>query len=93
MTREVKEVDFRRPEFRDAKPEEYEFREDGELVRKDRWERGIRSVAISLRMSTRSFEIRDVLDTLDRLIEMARKEGIELPLPPLPEDPAETSQS
>ena len=41
MTRMVTEEDFRMPEFRGAKVEDYEFRKDGKIVRKDRWERGI----------------------------------------------------
>ena len=45
MTREVTELDFRKPEFRHAKVEEYEFRDDGALVRKDRWVCGIRQIS------------------------------------------------
>lgn len=41
MRRQVAELDFRLPEFRDAKVEDYEFREDGKLVRKDRWESAV----------------------------------------------------
>jgi hypothetical protein len=61
--RTVIEDDFRMEEFRDAKPEDYEFREpDGKLVRKDRWERGIRKMASILNMNGRSgFEIEDVI--------------------------------
>ncbi|HET8689424.1 MAG TPA: hypothetical protein VFM18_22665 [Methanosarcina sp.] len=43
--RQVTERDFRMPEFMDADPEDYEFRGDGKIVRKDRWERGIRTIA------------------------------------------------
>ena len=39
MTREVTEADFRMPEFKDAEPKDYEFRADGKIVRKDRWEK------------------------------------------------------
>ena len=43
--RQATERDFRRPEFRDASPDDYEVREDGKVVRKDRWEDGIRRIA------------------------------------------------
>ena len=39
--RQVTEKDFRAAEFRDADPADYEFRDDGKLVRKDRWEQGM----------------------------------------------------
>lgn len=41
----VTEKDFRMPEFLDARPEDYEFRDDGAIVRKDRWERAMREIA------------------------------------------------
>lgn len=67
MTRDVTEQDFRMPEFRHAKVEDYEFRKDGKLVRKDRWEAGIYSIAGVLGLGTRSgFEI-------DELVEKARQ--------------------
>jgi len=66
MKREVTERDFRRPELRDAKVEDYEFREDGALVRKDRWETGIYQVASAVGMS-RSFEIGDVVEAVRRM--------------------------
>lgn len=59
--RTVTEQDFRLPEFRDAKPEDYEFRKDGKLVRKDRWERGIGNIVAALGMSRKEFEIEDVV--------------------------------
>jgi len=34
MTRTVTERDFRKPEFADADPNDYEFRADGAVVRK-----------------------------------------------------------
>jgi hypothetical protein len=61
--RNVIEADFRMPEFRDAKVEDYEFRDgDDKLVRKDRWERGIHKIASILDMNGRTgFEIEDVI--------------------------------
>lgn len=58
MSTAVTEADFRLPEFRDAKAEDYERREDGRIVRKDRWETAVRSIAAALRMN--SFEVEDV---------------------------------
>lgn len=66
--REVTERDFRMPEFRDAKVEDYEFRKDGALVRKDRWERAVHSIASTLGMESRSgFEIADVVARVQEL--------------------------
>lgn len=60
--RTVTEHDFRMPEFRDAKPEDYEFRRDGKLVRKDRWEMAVQSVRFLVGIDGREFEIEDVLE-------------------------------
>lgn len=62
MKREVTERDFRKPEFVNAVPEDYEFRDDGVLVRKDRWETGIRSIASILVGSRTEFEIPDIVE-------------------------------
>lgn len=68
MSREVTERDFRMPEFQDADPKDYEIRDDGKVVRKDRWEKGIRSIAYYLRMSSRSgFEIDDVVEKVRQI--------------------------
>ncbi len=60
--RKVTEQDFRMPEFVGKDPEDYEFRDDGKLARKDRWERGIRSIVGILGMSREGFEIDEVVD-------------------------------
>lgn len=68
MKRKVTEQDFRLPEFRDANPEDYEFRADGVLVRKDRWERGIYRIASVVGISSRGgFEIDQVVDAVQAL--------------------------
>ncbi|WP_439884474.1 hypothetical protein ACTACK_18100 [Pseudomonas syringae] len=68
MPREVTELDFRKPEFRNEKVEDYEFRADGAIVRKDRWETGMHQVA-SLVGSTRGgFEIDKVIDQVRQLV-------------------------
>lgn len=60
--REVTEQDFRMPEYRDANPEDYEFRTDGKLVRKDRWEIGIRAIVGILGLSRDDFEVNDTVE-------------------------------
>jgi hypothetical protein len=63
----VTERDLRRPEFMDASPEDLEFRTDGVLVRKDRWERGFRSIAYNV--SNQAFEIDEVVAKVLQLVE------------------------
>ena len=61
-TRAVTEQDFRKPEFAMADPKDYEFRGDGKIVRKDRWEVAVRSIASTTGMlRNREFEIEDVV--------------------------------
>lgn len=64
---EVTERDFRSPEFRDANVEDYEFRGDGKLVRKDRWERAICSIRSMVGVSGREFEIPDVVEAVRKM--------------------------
>lgn len=66
-TRVVTELDFRMPELRDAKVEDYEFREDGKLVRKDRWKSAVFSICGLVGVSLRAFEITDVVDAVQTL--------------------------
>jgi hypothetical protein len=65
--REVTERDFRMPEFRDAKVEDYEFRADGKLVRKDRWECAIGSIRHMVGVTGREFEIPDVVEAVRKM--------------------------
>ncbi|UOA08590.1 hypothetical protein [Methylobacter sp. S3L5C] len=65
---EVTEIDFRIPEFRNADPKDYEFRSDGKIVRKDRWEVGIHRVVGALGMDVREFEIDDVIYAVKTII-------------------------
>lgn len=62
----VTEADFRAPEFRDAKVEDYEWRDDGKLVRKDRWETGIRRIAN--RLGLNNWEIETVVERVNELL-------------------------
>lgn len=64
--RQVTERDFRMPEFRDAKVEDYEFRGDGAVVRKDRWETGIHQIRAIVGPSG-SFEISEVVERVEQL--------------------------
>ena len=79
--REVTEADFRIPELREAKVSDYEFREDGALVRKDRWEQGLRCVVGLLEdfddddagsVSRRKFEIEDVAFAVEQALTALR---------------------
>lgn len=67
MSRSVTERDFRMPEFRDAKIEDYEIRADGKVVRKDRWETGIHQIKGIVGSSRGEFEISDVVDAVRKL--------------------------
>lgn len=67
MTRVVTERDFRMPEFRDACPEDYEFRDDGKVVRKDRWETAIHSIRDALGDRRREFEISEIVSAVRAL--------------------------
>lgn len=78
--RTVTEEDFRQPQYRGAKPEDYEFRSDGRIARKDRWEQGIRQIASALGYDARSgFEIEHVVYSVETLIEAAKKADIDIP--------------
>lgn len=65
---QVTERDIRMPEFKDAKLEDLEFRDDGKVVRKDRWETGIRSIRSILGDYRREFEISDVVNAVRALV-------------------------
>ncbi len=68
MRRQVTELDFRLPEFRNAKVEDYEFREDGKLVRKDRWELAIHEIKRLVLGDAEEFEIDDVVAAVRDLV-------------------------
>lgn len=67
-TNEVTERDIRLPEFRDAKLEDLEFRADGKVVRKDRWETAIYKIRDLLGDRRREFEIVDVVGAVRALV-------------------------
>lgn len=61
MKIEVTERDFRAPEFKDAKAEDYEFDGDGKVVRKDRWQRAIEKIRFYVGVQGRTYEIDHVI--------------------------------
>lgn len=60
--RQVTEQDLRIPEFRHARLEDLEFRDDGKVVRKDRWETGVRNIASALGWVRKEWEIPEVVE-------------------------------
>lgn len=66
--RDITEADLRMPEFRNAKLEDLEFRSDGKIVRKDRWENGIHRIRRALGDRRREFEIDDVVQAVNALV-------------------------
>jgi hypothetical protein len=67
MSREVMEKDLRAPEYREGKPEDYEFRDDGKIVRKDRFMRGMQDIAAILFGGRHQYEIPEVITAVHRL--------------------------
>lgn len=66
--RQVTEIDLRDPKFpQHTKPEDYEFRDDGAIVRKDRWEMGIQSIRCIVGFVGRDWEIADVVNAVRKL--------------------------
>lgn len=68
MIRDVTEKDLRQPQFKDSKVEDLEFRADGVIVRKDRWEMGIRRLQSLLFPGMREFEIEDIIKEVTSLM-------------------------
>mgnify|MGYP003592382570 CR=1 FL=1 len=66
--------DFIMPEFRGCDPNDYEFRSDGKIVRKDRWETGIYAIQSELidrgLMHSDDFEIQEIIDVLKQVLPM-----------------------
>lgn len=75
----VEERDFRSPQFRDAKVEDYEFRVDGAIVRKDRREVAVRKIASMINYDA-IFDIELMLFSIEDLIRRAAEKNVE-PIP------------
>lgn len=74
--KEVTLRDMLMPEFRHADPADYEFRGDGKIVRKDRWEKGIFAIARALGINCREgFEIPDVVYAVETIIDQIEQQG------------------
>lgn len=65
--RKVTERDIRIPEFRDANVEDLEFRSDGKVVRKDRWETGIHRIRGALGDHRNEFEIDEIVAAVEAM--------------------------
>lgn len=74
MVDPIREDELRLPQFVGVKIEDLERRSDGAIVRKDRWERGIRSIADQLNLG-REWEIDEVVAAVGYLAH--RMEGLE----------------
>ena len=78
---EVTLQDFMYPEFRGKDPKDYEFRRgDGKIVRKDRWETGMFSIAYKITGSGRvDFEIDNLIKTVEWLMDQIPEREIPRP--------------
>jgi hypothetical protein len=68
----VTEFDLRMPEFRDynLNLDDLEFRKDGKIVRKDRWETGFRKVTTLIGYTGRDeWEIDEIINELREVLE------------------------
>jgi hypothetical protein len=76
MKNEVTLRDMLMPEFRHADPADYEFRGDGKIVRKDRWEKAVFEIARALGINCRDgFEIPDVVHAVKVIIDQIEPQG------------------
>lgn len=65
----VTERDLRHPDFRNGEPEDYEFRNDGKIVRKDRWEMAVQHIRGIVGIDARAdWEIADVIAAVEGLL-------------------------
>lgn len=72
--REVTERDMRDPKYGMGEPHEFEFRGDGAIVRKDRWEMGIRRIAhVVGGLARREFEIADIVKRVEDMADWLAK--------------------
>ncbi|PHS70653.1 MAG: hypothetical protein COB23_02985 [Methylophaga sp.] len=67
--RQATQEDFTIPEFRGKSLDDYEVREDGKCVRKDRWETAIHAIRDRIGMgSNREFEIDDIVAGVENIM-------------------------
>ena len=68
--RAAKLEDFMLPQFRDKDPADYEVRDDGVCVRKDRWEMAIQRIRGLVGIGSRTeWEIADIVAAVEKLVE------------------------
>ena len=81
MSKPVTEYDLRQKEFQhpDIKPDQYEFRGDGALVRKDRWETGIRNIASIFGLQRESWEVEEIVQLVRSKLRVWTADIDELP--------------
>ena len=65
--REVTEQDLRAPQFHEGDPDQYEFRDDGKVVRKDRFVQGMRDISAIIFGARHKYEISEVVQAVHRL--------------------------
>lgn len=63
-TRIVTEQDLRKDEFKNMDVDDLEFREDGAIVRKDRWICGISNIACIVGYARKKYEISDIVNAV-----------------------------
>lgn len=65
----ITERDLRRPEFMDCDIQDLERRADGTIARRDRWERGMRTIASLVGIDARqTFEVVDIVERVRELV-------------------------
>ena len=67
----ITEDDLRLPEFKGVPLEQLERRGDGKIVRKDRWEKGIKQIAGVVGFSRKAYEVGEVVEAVRELREKA----------------------
>ena len=68
--RQARQEDFVIPKFRGKNPDEYEVREDGECLRKDRWEMAVQRIRELVGIHHHAdWEIKDVVGAVEKLID------------------------
>ena len=70
--RPVTERDVRIPQFQDADLSDLEFREDGNVVRKDRWEMALRRIKWVVGDNRRDFDVLDVVEAVEWLVTLVK---------------------
>lgn len=79
-TRPAEEEDFRMPEFRTAKVEDYEVRPNGKVVRKDRFSTAVHSLAFELGLTSGDgYEVSEVVAMAKQKIALANKLSSQTP--------------